>query len=275
MATLAPSAQSLEGPTEAAPAQRTRRQAAGLDHPHGDLSPSNPAGWHGVPACMTLAWLRQAALAAVLVIAPVETAISAEWIVQRLTGTAVTLVDDHWVALEIGQVLSDPFTVRTLGRGNVHLGSANSAIALGIDTAVTLSATDHHFDIELLAGSVSALAQGDHSVTVSAGDSEVAISSGAAEIALGENGTQITAQEGSVSVQDVPTGNVEQLAPGEAGGSDPATAIVPDVPPVDIPDESPQLGPPEIPGQGNGNSLNEPDYPLGGTGAPAELGNSD
>lgn len=214
-------------------------------------------------------------LVAVLAIAPVQTALSAEWIVQRLVGTAVTLVDDRWVALEMGQVLSDPFTVRTLGRGNVHLGSTDSAIALGTDTAVTLSATDRHVDIELHSGSVSALTQGDHSATVTAGDSSVAITSGAAEIVLGANGPQVTAQEGSVSVQDSPNGDVEQLAPGEVANPDATPALPPGMPPANIPADSPPPGPPENPGQEDANSSNGPDNSPGGSGSPDERGNSD
>ena len=176
---------------------------------------------------MTLKRLPVAVLMALGIATGATAALSDEWLAQRVTGSAFMLAQDRWIVLEEGDRLTDPFTVRTAGSGKLKLGTTNSALALGEESTISVSATSARFTIELLAGSVAAAVQGDGHATISAGTMKVALTNGAAEVSLGSGGPEVDVQYGSVSVEDGSRGPGD--SPRTSTESEPTPPVEPSV----------------------------------------------
>lgn len=200
---------------------------------------------------MTLKSLTAAVLIALGIATGATAALSDEWLAQRVTGSAFRLAQDRWVILEEGDRLTDPFTVRTVGRGRLDLRTRNCALALGGESTISVSATSTRFTIELLAGAVAAAVQGDGQATISAGNMNVALTNGAAEVSLGSGGPEVDVQYGSISVEDGSRGTVDGPRTPTAGEPTP-----PDRPDAGTGHPSttphPGSGPPDPPGDADG-----------------------
>lgn len=61
-----------------------------------------------------------------------------EWVATKLRGAVLVLVDNDWVKLKRGEVVSDDRVIRTLSTGRVSFERGNETIELGGDTQVQI-----------------------------------------------------------------------------------------------------------------------------------------
>jgi len=141
-------------------------------------------------------------------------AIAADWIVQSVTGSALALHDDEWVALDTGDVLAEPFTLRTLRRAQVSVGTTDAALSIRSNTTINVLSESDLVSVELLQGAVSALVQGDRKALLSAGPTQVDLAAGSAEIEMTARGANVRSREGIVTVRDPAADAPVLLAPG-------------------------------------------------------------
>lgn len=157
-------------------------------------------------------------ITAQLLIGGVGPAAAADWIVQSIAGLALLRDEQQqqWVALAPGEVLAEPFTLRTLGRGQVSVGTRNAALSIRSNSTVTVSSQSTIVHVELLQGAVSALVQRDRKALLSAGPTKVDLAVGSAEIEMTPRGAKVRSREGIVSVRDAATDAPVLLSPGKS-----------------------------------------------------------
>ena len=158
-------------------------------------------------------------ITAQLLIGGVGPAAAADWIVQSIAGLALLRDEQQqeWVALAPGEVLSEPFTLRTLGKGQVSVGTRDAALSIRSNSTVTVSSRSTIVHVELLQGAVSALVQRDRKALLSAGATEVDLVVGSAEIEMTPRGANVQSREGGiVTVRDPATDAPVLLSPGKS-----------------------------------------------------------
>lgn len=82
-----------------------------------------------------------AALCAVFLFS-VTTALADDWLVTKLRGTVLQLVDNDWQPLGRGDVVSDDRVLRTLRNGRAELQRGREVISLGPDTQIQIHDKD-------------------------------------------------------------------------------------------------------------------------------------
>ena len=142
--------------------------------------------------------------------------IAADWIVQSVTGTALALQDEQWVALNSGDVLAEPFTLRTLRRAKVAVGTTDAALSLRSQTTITVGSESDLVSVNLVQGAVAAFVQGERKALLSAGTRQVDLAAGSAEIELTAQGASVRSREGLVLVRDPAAEAPVLLAPGRS-----------------------------------------------------------
>ena len=113
-----------------------------------------------------------ALIIAQLIVGGADPAVAADWIVQSVTGSALALRDDEWVALDTGDILAEPFTLRTLRRAQVSVGSSDAALSIRSHSTITVLSESDLVSVQLLQGAVSAFVQGDRKALLSAGPTQ-------------------------------------------------------------------------------------------------------
>jgi hypothetical protein len=206
-----------------------------------------------------------ALIIALLLVGGAGPVVAADWIVQSVDGSALVLDAEEWVALVPGEVLADPFTLRTLERAQVSVGTMDAAVSIKSKTTITVVSEPGLVSVELLQGGVSAFVQGDLKALLSAGSTQVDLAAGSAEIEMRAQGASVRSREGLVTVRE-PAEAPVLLAPGSTanrGGlsNDPPTS------PIDAGSSGGGNGSgeaPANPGEGRGNPSGPTD--AGGSG---------
>lgn len=174
-------------------------------------------------------------------------AAAADWIVQAIAGSALALDNEQWVVLDTGDVLAEPFTLRTLGRAQVSVGTTDAALSIRSFTTATVSAESSLVTVELLQGAVSALVQNDRRALISAGRTQVDLAAGSAEIEMTAGSANVRSRDGLVTVRDPAAQAPVLLAPGSSAN------------PAELGNDSPtsQSGSGNSQGGGGGNGSGE------------------
>jgi hypothetical protein len=82
--------------------------------------------------------VRAIALALTLLGATISAALADDWAAIKLRGTVLQLVDQQWVPLNRGDIVSDDRVVRTLRNGRVEFQRDQETISLGPDTQIQI-----------------------------------------------------------------------------------------------------------------------------------------
>jgi hypothetical protein len=136
--------------------------------------------------------------------------------VRTVSGTALFLDRDHWSELSLGDVLVEPFTIRTLRPGRLSLASTDAALAIGPNSAASVASTNTMVRVELLAGTATAFVQAEMRGMLVAGGTQVELAYGQADLLITADGPEIRARKGLVSVPDATGGPARALAPGDS-----------------------------------------------------------
>jgi hypothetical protein len=144
---------------------------------------------------------------------------AADWVVQSIAGPALVRDDEEWLPLAAGEILTEPFTLRTLSRGRVSVGTTDAALSLRSNSTATVTSQSNLVTVELLQGGASSFVQGGRKALLSAGLTQVDLAAGSAEIETSPRGVRVLSREGLVTVRDPTAEGPVLLAPGE--GSDP------------------------------------------------------
>ena len=196
--------------------------------------------------------------------------VAADWIVQSVDGSALVLDAEEWVALVPGEVLADPFTLRTLGRAQISVGTMDAAVSIKSKTTITVMSEPDLVSVELLQGAVSAFVQGDRKALLSAGPTHVDLEAGSAEIEMTAQGASVRSREGLVTVHDPAADAPLVLAPGNSANPGGLSSDLP-APPIDPGSSGRGNGSgeaPANPGEGRGNSSGASDADGPGQGKP-------
>jgi hypothetical protein len=157
-----------------------------------------------------------------------EAAAAEAWQVNAVRGTALTLVDGHWVEIEAGLTLPDASVVRTLQSGNVELAAGGNIIDVGRSTAIEVftNSTDGETLLKQYSGTITVSAQAD-GLRVEAADLVVAPTAGTTTISVEEGLAEVVVAPGSAaSVTDRRTGQRLELAAGDVVTSDATTVVL-------------------------------------------------
>jgi hypothetical protein len=145
-------------------------------------------------------------------------AAAADWVVQSIAGPALVRDDEEWLPLVAGEILTEPFTLRTLSRGRVSVGTTDAALSLRSNSTATVTSQSKLVTVELLQGGASSFVQGGRKALLSAGLTQVVLAAGSAEIETSPRGVRVLSREGLVTVRDPTAEGPVLLAPGEGSG---------------------------------------------------------
>ena len=86
--------------------------------------------------------------------ASTATPVAAQWLVEEVRGTSLTLLDGEWHEARIGDLAEDGSIYRTLRSGRITVGRDEAVISLGGETAVELSLEDRALSVTQYSGSL-------------------------------------------------------------------------------------------------------------------------
>lgn len=146
-------------------------------------------------------------------------ALADDWVVIKLRGKVLQLVDDEWEPLQRGDVVSDERVLRTLRNGRAELQRGKEVVSLGPDTQVQIHDKDgkQFTTVQEYFGTVEvdAEARNVQHFAVQTPFLAAVVKGTHFTVTTSETGSEVEVQRGHVEVRDALTGQKTVLAVGQ------------------------------------------------------------